>query len=95
MTRTEYAIPQRVALAVVTDRIDFLAHATDAELSSEDVRKLLKDLILDRVQLRQEVHKAVDDLSEVRGQFDACLRKYNRLLGILDGDYSEGDDNAD
>mgnify|MGYP000867958031 CR=1 FL=1 len=84
MSRT-YALPQKVALALSTNRIEFLAGMTDEEFRSSDwdYVQLLRDLINDRVVLEQRAHEAADCLKHADAQLTAARLRWDNLWNDL------------
>src|SRR5262245_16391688 len=80
-----YEIPMALSLALTTNRVQFLNQLSDEDLGKEDVRRLLHDLIEDRVVMQQQLVSAVEGVKQTVKQLDAAYLKIAALRDILDG----------
>ena len=92
MSRKSYNVEMPIAIALTTERIEFLSRLTDDELKDEITVDLLKDLIEDRVKLRKQIMQAAESLKSLRGLMEATLRRYDNLQDYLEGRDPESDD---
>lgn len=84
MSKT-YEMPPQVALALTTERIEFLASMSDHELQTRISVQLIRDLIEDRVKLRAEVVKYHDRIEQCTKAMASLRATSNGLQDYLDG----------
>lgn len=79
-------VPQKIAIALSTERIEFLKGIRDDEYrENEDVIDLVRCLIEDRVKLRRQVLTLMEQLKQLRKLAQSTEAKSLALDSILDG----------
>lgn len=79
-------LPQAIAIALSTERLEFLRGLSNDELAKqEDVLELIRLLIEDRVKLRKEITILRDSMVQLDKLTTSVRVKSERLGSILDG----------
>lgn len=84
MSKVYEDLPMAVAVALCTERVEFLSRLTDADLKAIPVT-LLRDLIEDRRKLRGELTVMMTTIRNAAFAMNAAVRKLDQLSDLLDG----------
>lgn len=75
MADEPYKVPTEVHVALVSERTQFLKLMPLDKLASEDIRRLLIDLIEDRVKTRQHIKELREALNEAEVMLDGIRER--------------------
>jgi len=79
MTDT-YKLPVAIAAAMATSRHQLVDFASELDLQSHEVRRLLKDLIEDRFRLVQQINKLESKIESALGNMTGSTHSLEQVL---------------
>ena len=85
MSESTYKIPQTVAVALSTSRIEFMKMAEKDDPAHRDLYRLLADFIDDRLAIQRKLADFEAKLTSSLGQVKSCTVALEELYDVVSG----------